>query len=165
MDNPAKPGHLDAIDRKILSELQVDARLPNNILAERVGLSPSPCSRRVKLLEEAGVIAGYRTVLDRAALGLSLTIFAGIRVDRHSAKRKKDFIDTILKMPEVVACHLVSGDVDFLVEIVVTDMAAYEEQVLSQLLAIPELRDIRTSFAMRTYKSGGALPIKQARFE
>jgi len=160
MANPAKkPPNLDAIDRNILRLLQADARLPNNVLAERVGLSPSPCSRRVKLLEEAGIIDGYRTVLNRAAIGLNLTIFAGIRVDRHSAERKDQFIETILAMPEVVACHLVSGDVDILIEVVVPDMAAYETTVLNRLLALPELRDIRTSFAMRSYKSVGALPI------
>jgi Lrp/AsnC family transcriptional regulator, leucine-responsive regulatory protein len=160
MANPAKKHpNLDAIDRNILRLLQADARLPNNVLAERVGLSPSPCSRRVKLLEEAGIIDGYRTVLNRAAIGLNLTIFAGIRVDRHSAERKDQFIETILAMPEVVACHLVSGDVDILIEVVVPDMAAYETTVLNRLLALPELRDIRTSFAMRSYKSVGALPI------
>ena len=160
MANPAKKHpSLDAIDRNILRLLQADARLPNNVLAERVGLSPSPCSRRVKLLEEAGIIDGYRTVLNRAAIGLNLTIFAGIRVDRHSAERKDQFIETILAMPEVVACHLVSGDVDILIEVVVPDMAAYETTVLNRLLALPELRDIRTSFAMRSYKSVGALPI------
>ena len=160
MANPAKKyPNLDAIDRNILRLLQADARLPNNVLAERVGLSPSPCSRRVKLLEEAGIIDGYRTVLNRAAIGLNLTIFAGIRVDRHSAERKDQFIETILAMPEVVACHLVSGDVDILIEVVVPDMAAYETTVLNRLLALPELRDIRTSFAMRSYKSVGALPI------
>jgi Lrp/AsnC family leucine-responsive transcriptional regulator len=160
MANPAKKyPSLDAIDRNILRLLQADARLPNNVLAERVGLSPSPCSRRVRLLEEAGIIDGYRTVLNRAAIGLNLTIFAGIRVDRHSAERKDQFIETILAMPEVVACHLVSGDVDILIEVVVPDMAAYETTVLNRLLALPELRDIRTSFAMRSYKSVGALPI------
>jgi Lrp/AsnC family leucine-responsive transcriptional regulator len=160
MANPAKKHpSLDAIDRNILRLLQADARLPNNVLAERVGLSPSPCSRRVRLLEEAGIIDGYRTVLNRAAIGLNLTIFAGIRVDRHSAERKDQFIETILAMPEVVACHLVSGDVDILIEVVVSDMAAYETTVLNRLLALPELRDIRTSFAMRSYKSVGALPI------
>lgn len=155
----AKTDGFDAIDLKILRELQADARLPNNVLAERVGLSPSPCSRRVKLLEESGAIEGYRTILNRSAVGLGLTVFAGIRVGRHSAESKDNFIKMVLAMPEVIACHLVSGDVDFLIEVVVPDMANYEATVLNRLLSLPELRDIRTSFAMRTYRSTGPLPL------
>lgn len=159
MTNSAKTIALDAIDLKILRELQADARLPNITLAERVGLSPSPCSRRVRLLEESGVIEAYRTVLSRPAVGLGLTVFAGVRVERHSRQRKDNFIEAVLTMPEVVACHLVSGDFDFLIEVVVPDMATYESTVLNRLLSLPELRDIRTSFAMRSYKSAGPLPI------
>jgi hypothetical protein len=103
---PAKSPGFDPIDLKILRELQKDARLPNDVLAERVGLSPSPCSRRVKLLEEAGAIEGYRTIISRSAIGLGLTVFAGIRVGRHSAERKDKFIEPLLAMPEVIACHL-----------------------------------------------------------
>lgn len=152
-------GNFDAIDLRILRELQADARLPINLLAERVGLSPSPCSRRVKLLEEKGTIEGYRTVVNRAAIGLGLTVFAGIRIGRHSSEGKHSFIQMLLAMPEVIACHLISGDVDFLIEVVVRDMATYEATVLNRLLSLPELRDIRTSFAMRTYRSSGPLPL------
>jgi Lrp/AsnC family transcriptional regulator, leucine-responsive regulatory protein len=159
MSVPAKMDKFDPIDLRILRELQADARLPNNELAERVGLSPSPCSRRVRLLEESGAIEGYRTVLNRAAVGLGLTIFAGIRIGRHSAEGKENFIRMLLAMPEVIACHLVSGDVDFLIEVVVRDMATYEATVLNGLLSLPELRDIRTSFAMHTYRSSGPLPL------
>lgn len=157
----ANLGKFDAIDLKILRELQEDARIPNNVLAERVGLSPSPCSRRVKLLEEAGAIEGYRTIINRAAVGLGLTVFAGIRVGRHSAEGKESFIQMLLAMPEVIACHLISGDIDFLIEVVVRDMATYEATVLNRLLSLPELRDVRTSFAMRTYRSTGSLPIPE----
>jgi len=150
---------MDAIDLKILRELQADARLPNLALAERVGLSPSPCSRRVKLLEDAGVIEGYRATVNRAAVDLKLTVFAGIKVERHSHENADAFVNAVLKLPEVVACHLVSGDVDFLIEVVVPDMATYEHTVLRKLLALPTIRDIRSSFAMRTYKAGGALPL------
>jgi Lrp/AsnC family leucine-responsive transcriptional regulator len=150
---------LDAIDLKILHELQSDARIPNLTLAERVGLSPSPCSRRVKLLEEAGVIEGYRAVLNRAAVGLGLTVFAGVRVDRHAQDQADAFVKAVLALPEVVACHLVSGDFDFLVEVVVPDMATYEATVLRQLLSIVAIRDIRSSFAMRSHLAGGALPL------
>ena len=143
----------------ILGELQGDARIPNIVLADRAGLSPSPCSRRVKLLENAGVIEGYRTIVDRAAVGLPLTVFAGIRVERHSDENADAFVAAVLSMPEVVACHLVSGDVDFLLEVVVASMMTYESTVLRGLLALPSIRDIRTSFAMRTYKRNGPLPL------
>src|SRR5882757_6103231 len=153
---------LGAIDLKILREIQNDARIPNLTLSDRVGLSPSPCSRRVKLLEEAGVIEGYRAVLNRAAVGLGLTVFAGVRVERHAQDQADAFVKAVLALPEVVACHLVSGDVDFLVEVVVPDMATYEATVLRQLLSLPAIRDIRSSFAMRSYLAGGALPLGQS---
>jgi Lrp/AsnC family leucine-responsive transcriptional regulator len=160
MGDPVTPA-LDAIDLKILEELQTDARLPNITLADRVGLSPSPCSRRVKLLEEAGVIEGYRAILNRKSVNLGLTIFAGIRVERHSLENADAFVNAVLAIPEVVACHLVSGDVDFLIEVVAPDMTTYEATVVRSLLAMPALRDVRSSFALRTFKAGGVLPVKK----
>lgn len=150
---------LDATDLRILSELQSDARLPNITLADRAGISPSPCSRRVRLLEEAGVIAGYRAILDRAAINLPLTVFAGVRVERHSQESADAFVEAVVAIRNVVACHLVSGDSDFLIEIVVPDMTTYEAEVLRQLLALPAVREIRSSFAMKSYKTGGPLPL------
>jgi Lrp/AsnC family transcriptional regulator, leucine-responsive regulatory protein len=150
---------LDAIDQKILRELQADARIANITLAERVGLSPSPCLRRVKLLEQAGVITGYSARLDRASLGLAMTVFVGIKVERHTNDNADNFVAAVLAMSEVMACHLVSGDSDFMVEVVVADMAAYEATVLRQLLSIDGVRDIRSSFAMRSYQSDASLPI------
>lgn len=150
---------LDATDIKILRELQADARLPNVTLAERVNLSPSPCLRRVKMLEAAGVIEGYRAVINRAAINLGLTVFAGVRVERHCHENADEFVTAVLAMPEVVACQLVSGDIDFLIEAVVPDMATYESTVLRRLLSLNAVRDIRSSFTMRSYKTGGALPV------
>lgn len=150
---------LGTTDIKILQELQSDGRLPNITLAERIGLSPSPCSRRVRLLEEEGVIQGYRAIIDRTSAGFGLTVFAGVRVARHSTESADTFLETVLAMPEVVACHLVSGDSDFLLEVVVPDVATYEAGILRKLLAIPTISDIRTSIAMRTYKTNGPLPI------
>lgn len=158
MSNITNPP-LDAIDLKILREVQNDARVPNITLADRVGLSPSPCSRRVKLLEEASVIEGYRAVLNRPAIGLGLTVFAGVRVERHAQDQADAFVDAVLAMPEVVACHLISGDVDFLIEVVVPDMPTYEATVLRRLMSLTAIRDIRSSFAMRSYLAGGPLPI------
>ncbi len=153
---------LDAIDLKILAALQADARLSNIALADRVGLSPSPCSRRVRMLEEAGVIEAYRAALARDAIGLGLTVFAGVRVERHSHANAQAFVDAVLAMPEVVACHLVSGDVDFLIEVVAHDMESYERTFLRRMLSLPAIRDIRSSFAIRSHRAGGALPIPSA---
>ena len=150
---------LDATDMKILRELQADARLPNITLAERVNLSPSPCLRRVRILEETGVIEGYRAVINRDAINLGLTVFAGIRVERHCHENADEFVTAVLAMPEVVACHLVSGDIDFLIEAVVPNMVTYESIVLRRLLSLNAVRDIRSSFTMRSYKTGGSLPI------
>jgi Lrp/AsnC family leucine-responsive transcriptional regulator len=157
MNNSKMP--LDATDLRILGELQADARLPNITLAERVHLSPSPCLRRVKMLEAAGVIEGYRAVINREAINLGLTVFVGIRVERHCLENADEFVTAVLAMPEVVACQLVSGDIDFLIEVVVPDMATYESTVLRRLLTLNAVRDIRSSFTMRSYRTGGKLPI------
>ena len=115
--------------------------------------------RRVKLLEDAGAIMGYRTVLDRPSVGLGLTLFAGIRVVRHTDANAEAFVNAVLAMPEMVASHLVSGDVNFLIEIVVPDMSTYESTVLRHFLSMPAVRNIRSNFAMRNYKADGPLPI------
>lgn len=159
MDNPANP-RLDAIDMRLLAQLQADARTPNMVLAERAGLSPSPCSRRIRLLEQAGVIRGYRAILDRRQIGAGLTIFCNVRIDRHSEEMADAFIAEVLAIPEVVACHLVSGDYDFLLEIVAADMTTYEQTVLRRLIALPASRDIHSSFAMRSHRIDGPLPLR-----
>src|ERR1700754_4197160 len=110
---------LDTADLRILSELQADARLTNVELAERIHLSPSPCLRRTKRLEEAGVIRGYRADLDRSKAGLGLTVFVEIKVDRHSRHNADGLATTLAEMPEVVSCCMVSGAADFLAELVV----------------------------------------------
>jgi Lrp/AsnC family leucine-responsive transcriptional regulator len=150
---------LDALDSKILSALQEDGRLSNVELAERVGLSPSPCLRRVKRLEEEGYIAGYKAKVDRRLLGLGMTIFVGVKVDGHRDANATAFQEAVRKLPEVVACHMVSGEADFLLEVVVADLAAYDAFLSRTLLAMSMVRDIRSNFAIRTVKSDGALPV------
>ena len=150
---------LDALDSKILAALQEDGRLSNVELAERVGLSPSPCLRRVKRLEEEGYIAGYKAKVDRRRLGLGMTIFVGVKVDGHRDANATAFQDAVRKLPEVVACHMVSGEADFLLEVVVADLAAYDAFLSHSLLRMPMVRDIRSNFAIRTVKSDGALPV------
>src|SRR4051812_18263100 len=105
---------LDAFDRQIIAALQEDGRLSNVELANRIGLSPSPCLRRVKRLERDGYIDGYRAALDRGRVGLGFTVFVGVRLDAHANARAGRFEDAVLKMREVIACHMVSGTVDYL---------------------------------------------------
>ncbi|HKQ43539.1 MAG TPA: Lrp/AsnC family transcriptional regulator, partial [Pseudonocardia sp.] len=116
----------DKTDRAILTILQREGRLPNVELAERVALSPSSCLRRTKALEAAGLIAGYRAELDRQRLGLGLTVFISLRVQQHSRATSRTIEDALTAIPAVVACYVVSGEADFLVEAVVHDLGAYE---------------------------------------
>lgn len=150
---------LDAIDRRILAALQRDARLTNVQLAEEVGLSPSPCLRRVKLLEEAGILTGYHASLDRAEVGLGLMVFVGVKVERHGDTDAESFRVAVRQLPEVVVCHIVSGETDFLLQVVVPDLAAYERFLMGTLLKLPGVRDIRSNFVLQTVKAQTALPL------
>jgi Lrp/AsnC family leucine-responsive transcriptional regulator len=150
---------LDAIDRRILAALQRDARLTNVQLAEEVGLSPSPCLRRVKLLEEAGILTGYHASLDRAEVGLGLMVFVGVKVERHGDTDAESFRVAVRRLPEVVVCHIVSGETDFLLQVVVPDLAAYERFLMGTLLKLPGVRDIRSNFVLQTVKAQTALPL------
>lgn len=140
---------LDAIDVRILRELQQNGRLTNVELADKIGLSPSPCLRRVKALESAGVIRGYHAALDRAGLGLGLTVFVGVKVAHRCEEQPDTFWDAVQTLPEVVSCHLVSGEADFLLQVVVPDLAAYEQFLLGTLLKLPGVSDVRSNFAIK----------------
>ncbi len=150
---------LDAIDRRIVAALQRNARLTNVELAEDIGLSPSPCLRRVGMLERAGVIAGYHARLDRSAIGLGLTVFVGVKVERHRDEEAEAFRKAVRSLPEVVSCHLVSGESDFLLQVVVPHLAAYERLLLGSLLKLPGVSDIRSNFAIQTVKETAPLPL------
>lgn len=150
---------LDSFDYRILAELQRDGRLSMVELGERVGLSASPCLRRVRRLEEDGIIQGYRAQLDRARLGLQLTIFMEIKVDGHRDENAEKLQQTVRALPEVVACHIVSGTPDFLLEVVVPDLAHYERLLFDTFLKMPMIKDIQSNFSIRAVKSGGELPI------
>lgn len=156
-----QPDRFDAIDRAILAELQRDGRIANVDLAEKVRLSPSACLRRTKALERAGVIAGYRAELDPRALGLGLTVFVSLRVDQHSRAVSRQIEDALLAIPEVVACYVVSGEADFLVQAMVPDLGGYEALLLDQVLAIAAVTDARSMFAIRTVADRGPLPLTQ----
>lgn len=150
---------LDAIDRQILAALQRDARLTNVQLAEEVSLSPSPCLRRVRQLEAAGLIRGYHAELDRGGVGFGLTVFVGIKVERHHEAQANAFREAIMALPEVISAHLVSGESDFLLQVVVPDLAAYEGFLTGTLLRLPGVTDIRSNFAIQTVKEHGPLPL------
>ncbi|BCY11808.1 Lrp/AsnC family transcriptional regulator [Actinoplanes sp. L3-i22] len=150
----------DATDRAILSRLQVDGRIANNELAEAVNLSPSACLRRLRALEQAGVIAGYRAELDRERLGLELTVFVQLKVNRHSHETSTQVEAALTAIPAVVACYLISGETDFLIEIAAGSLAEYERILLDQILAVPHVVDARSTFAIRTIKSRGPLPVR-----
>src|SRR5687767_8117652 len=128
---------LDAIDRRIIAALQADGRLTNVELADLVGLSPSPCLRRVKRLERDGYIGAYRAVLQRRRIGLGLTVFVGVKINAHANDRAVPFQEAIVAMPEITACHLVAGDVDYLLEVVVPDLEHYQRFLVGRLLDLP----------------------------
>ncbi|GLU37529.1 Lrp/AsnC family transcriptional regulator [Pseudomonas sp. NBRC 100443] len=155
------PNHkLDAYDHRILAALQRDGRLSNVQLAEAIGLSPSPCLRRVRLLEEAGVIRRYGADLDRDQIGLGLTVFVGIKVERHHEEQAEAFRRAVVDLPEVISVHLVSGEADFLLQVVVPDLRAYEHFLTSTLLKLPGVSDIRSNFAISTLKESAPLPLQ-----
>lgn len=150
---------MDAIDREILRQLQADGRLPNAALAERVHLSPSPCLRRLKRLEDGGTIRGYRAVVDRRQVGLDLTVFVEVKVGAHSEQRAREMEAAVQDVDEIVSAHIVAGLADFLLEVVVPDLAAYEKLMLETLLELPGVIDIKSNFAIRTVKEQAPLPV------
>jgi Lrp/AsnC family transcriptional regulator, leucine-responsive regulatory protein len=154
------PGHIpDRADRAIAARLQRDGRISNVDLAEAVSMSPSACLRRVKALEASGVIAAYRAEVNRQRAGLGLTVFIGLKVEGHSQETSSRIEQTLLAIPAVVACYLVSGASDFLVEVAVPDLASYERLLLGDILTIPSVVEAQSTFAIRTILSRGPLPL------
>ncbi len=150
----------DRIDRRILEELQQDGGLSNQELAERVGLSPSPCLRRVKALEEAGIILKRVTLLERKKLGLSLTALIQISMDRHTPERFANFEEKVAQYPEVQACYLITGQAaDYQLLVVVPDMDTYQEFLLNKITRIEGVSGVHSSFVMRRVKDSTTLPL------
>ena len=154
---------LDAIDQRIIGELQADARLSNVDLADRVGLSPSPCLRRVKRLEQEGVIQGYRAVLNRDSVGLGFSECLAVKIEGHANEHSMAFEDTVCAMQEVLACHLVSGDSDYLLEVVTADLEHYRHFLVERLLSLSIVREVRSNIAIQTRKAAAPLPLEQPR--
>ena len=158
----ARTSHkLDRYDRQILAALQADGGLTNQELAERVGLSPSPCSRRVKALEEAGIISGRITLLNQKALGLDLTVILQISMDRHTPERFENFERTVRGFPEVQYCYLVTGqEADYQLKVVVPDMDAYQQFLLGKITRIEGVSGVHSSFVMRKVIDSTAVPLE-----
>jgi Lrp/AsnC family leucine-responsive transcriptional regulator len=150
---------LDTIDSRIVAALQSNGRLSNVELADKVGLSPSPCLRRVKRLEREGYIEGYRAALRRERVGLGFSVFVGVKIDGHANERALAFEKAVVGMPEVVACHLVSGEADYFLEIVVPDLVDYQRFLVGKLLNLPIVREVRSNIAIQTLKAGAPLPL------
>jgi Lrp/AsnC family transcriptional regulator, leucine-responsive regulatory protein len=150
---------LDAIDRKILALLQEDARLANVELADKVGLSSSPCLRRVRDLEAAGIIRRYVTLLDPAAIGLPVSVFVNVTLERQVEQALERFEAVILKRPEVMECYLMTGDADYLLRVVIADLSSYERFLIEHLTRVPGVASIKSSFALKQVKYRTALPV------
>lgn len=154
---------LDAIDAKIIACLQADGRMTSLELAERVGLSPSPCARRVRLLEAAGVITGYVAVIDQVRVGLPVSVFASIRLERQREEELDRFAHSVAGWPEVVDCYLMTGQRDYLLRIVVSDIQAYERFLKDKLTRLDGVASIESSFALNQLKRSNALPVPNGR--
>ncbi|MEX1665429.1 Lrp/AsnC family transcriptional regulator [Zhongshania arctica] len=151
---------LDGYDRRILEALQEDGRLSNQDLADLIGLSPSPCLRRVRRLEEAGLIAAYRAVLNARALGLNLMAFIQISMDRHTPERFENFERHVGELPEVLECHLITGQsADYLLKVIVADMDGFQALLLNKITRIDGVTGVHSSFVMKSPVSKTSLPL------
>ena len=150
---------LDKFDWQILNELQSDGRLSNAELAQRVGLSAAPCWRRVRALEQAGYITGYRAVIDRHKVGLDVLAFVRLDAERNRGDLTREMEMAIRKIPEVIACHYISGTGTFELQVVARDLVAFSTFAREVLLNLPNVKDLQTSFSLGEVKSGGALPL------
>ncbi len=154
---------LDRYDHQILKVLQEDGRISNQDLADRIGLSPSPCLRRVRQLEETGIIAGYRALVNAKALGLSLLALIHISMDQHTPERFEHFESAIRDIPEVLECLLITGqDADYQIKVAVKDMDAYQELLLNRVTRIPGVTGVHSSFVLRRVVDRTALPVGPA---
>lgn len=144
---------LDEIDRKIIAALQAEGRLPIVDLADRVGLSATPCQRRVKRLEEEGLIVRYAALVSPTAMGFGLQALVEVTLEDHSEKTVEAFESAIRARPEVVACYAVTGDMDFLLHVFATDLASFSDFALKALLRMPGVKGTRSSFIMQAIKS------------
>ncbi len=149
---------MDIKDRQIIRELQLDGRLTNQELAERVNLSPSPCLRRLRNLEQSGAIQGYTALVDQKAYGLPVTVLIRIRLERHSEETIRVFEGKVAHIDEILDCYLMTGDVDYLLRVIVESLEAYEDFIRRKIHTIPGVASIETSFAYGIVKQSRVYP-------
>ena len=154
---PKRP--LDDIDRHILEQLQADGRMSLNDLAAKVGLSPSPCLRRVRMLERDGVISRYVAVLDQRAVGLPVSVFVSIKLEKQREESLNRFAKAVERWPEVLECYLMTGSRDYWLRVVVPDLDAYERFVKQKLTRVEGIASIESSFALEQVKYTNVLPV------
>ncbi|MBY3063433.1 Lrp/AsnC family transcriptional regulator [Rhizobium sp. 25PS6] len=147
-------------DIRILKALQGDGRLTNQELAERVGMSTSPCWRRVKKLEEAGVIRGYQAVVDRRAVGLGVLAFVRVQIDTHSHDEAERFEREVGELEAVIACYSVAGEADFLLQVVAADLDSYAEFAMTVIRRLPGIKEMHTMFVLKDIKASTILPVQ-----
>ncbi|CVI63302.1 Lrp/AsnC family transcriptional regulator (plasmid) [Agrobacterium leguminum] len=150
---------LDDVDRRILRELQKDGRIQNTELAELIGLSPSPCLRRVKQLEEAGIIERYVALLNASKIGMGLTVFARIWLTSQDVDTVDHFTEEVKRLPQIVECHLMAGDCDFILRVVASDLEDYRRFQINHLTRIKGVQSVKTEIPMQRIKLTSELPI------
>ena len=149
---------LDAIDRRILRELQSDGRLTNQELARRVGLSPSPCLRRTRILEEAGLITGYTAIVDQEKYGVPISVFVSVRLDKQNEENIRRFEEEVGRIDEVLDCYLMTGNQDYLLRIVTDSLKSFEQILKQKITRIPGIALIESSFALGLVKQKPVYP-------
>ena len=150
---------LDSIDRRLLAELQAEGRVTNVDLAKRVGLTAPPCLRRVRALEESGVIRGYHADLDASRLGFTITVFAMVSLKSQAEEDLRAFENHIKALPEVRECHMLNGEIDFILKIVSKDLQSFQEFLTSKLTPAPNVASVKTSLTIRTAKNEPGVPL------
>ena len=153
------PSALDRTDKALLNALQGNARLTVAELADQVALTTSPCWRRVKILEESGVITGYQAILSPKALGYGVTAFVSVMMESHNQEMARTFEQRLLEIPEIVACHNVSGRYDFLLEVVAKDLESFGEFAREVLQTLPAVKEIYSSFSFKSVKPSRVIPV------
>ena len=155
MDRPLSPS-----DRRILRVIQAEGRTTNTALAERVGMAPSPCLRRLKALEDDGVVEGYRAVVNRKALGFAVEAFVFIKLEQSEPGWRTRLVERLKSYEEVIACHALAGEIDLLVHAVAEDIESFGEFTMNRLLTLPGVADVRSSFVLSTVKAPAPLPVR-----
>ena len=153
--------HLSPSDRRILRAIQGDGRIPNSALAEKVGLAASPCLRRLKALEEDGIIEGYRALVNRKALGFEVEAFVFIKLEQSEPGWRTRLVDRLKGYEEVIACHALAGEVDIIVHAVARDIESFGEFTMNRLLTLPGVADVRSSFVLSTIKPQSPVPVPE----